>query len=130
MAVVTVTIGRNVGLPDHDLGQKGQPLHEGDWFTFRVHVRDLVAEAAEAVYTVADAAGEWQGEAEDSFLVVAEVPERRLERLEHRLERAAGLFGQECIALTVGETRFVCSPVEASGLATHSADLGQLDPVG
>jgi hypothetical protein len=103
---VTVSIGR---------GTAEGPMSATQWRRFRRSVQTSVRTCARfgddgrAVVHVDDAkaTGEWKGEPEESRTWVAEVHRRDVLLLQDYMSIHVDHYGQDCIAVTVGETTLV-----------------------
>jgi hypothetical protein len=96
---VTVSIGRNVG---------DQPMPENRWQDFRDGISGYLARFADVVYVdAAHSVGEWDGILEDSATYVAAVPAANVNGLRACLVLDCWQYGQDAIALTIGETELV-----------------------
>lgn len=102
----TVTVCISIGRGAH-VAQ--QPLSADDWRAFRNQVRTILTEVIDGTVHVDDAqsVGEWNGVSEDSATFVAEVPQQALSVLRAGLRLVGRTWGQEAIALTIGQTEFV-----------------------
>lgn len=111
MYTYTVTIGRNVG---------DVPMSDLDWATFEDEVNEALVtvpyERQIAFLETHRGTGVWQGVAEESVKVtmalISALPEesegcRDLLALRNKLFRLAGLYGQDAIALTIGQSELI-----------------------
>lgn len=104
MSTFAVTIGRNVD---------GVPLSEEDWQAFAAETDQAVAWAAETIHVrAAQHAGQWNDAPELACTWIAETIDdagahEDISALRLALRVLAGRYGQEAIALTVGETELV-----------------------
>jgi hypothetical protein len=98
MTTVTVSIGRNVG---------DEPLSPDRWLAFKYAVRSGLGEDATVYVDGAASIGQWQGVSEESATWVADIEETRAALLSRHLAKVALEYGQDAIALTLGETRLV-----------------------
>lgn len=100
MATIVVSIGRNE--PGH--GEMG--WH--DWCDFQNRVRSAILPIGTIVFDGTSLDELWEGEPEESCTIVAVgVGELMLERLRRDLAMYAHTWGQEAIALTVGQTELI-----------------------
>lgn len=100
---VSVTLGRNVG---------NVPMPLDRWEEFRTLIGAALANLLAPDFAASyDGRGEWQGIAEDSTILVASGITRPVtsDYLRAVLSTYAEEFGQDAIALTVGET-FLVTP--------------------
>lgn len=96
---LTIGIGRNV---------KSEPMRTRDWEQFRAAVDASLYDRKLHPVFYGTGIGEYMGELEDSACwVVAEYSDAQVELLRHDLARLAQYFGQDSIALTIGETEFI-----------------------
>ena len=98
MTTATVSIGRNVG---------DKPLSPDRWLAFKYAVRQCLGEDATVHVDGATSLGEWQGMSEESATWVADITPERASVLGRHLAKVALEYGQDAIALTLGETRLV-----------------------
>lgn len=102
---VTVTIGRNVGE-----SMDARPMSTGTWEAFREEVEEAVARNVGHPYFTGTGIGrsEQWGQ-EDAFTVIAAEPfySDVREALLKDLAEVGRLYGQEAVAVTIGETIFV-----------------------
>jgi hypothetical protein len=98
--IVTVTIGRNVGL---------EPMVSPKWDAFCREVGEaLRVTVGRPDFTVRGPGGAWQGDPEDSCVFTVIDPDvSAVINLRRRLRFLALDYGQECIALTVGHSELV-----------------------
>lgn len=95
---VVVSIGRNIG---------DDPMRDDDWKTFKAEVYDVVAEFSPVVF-YGQGIGIYKDTAEDSYTVIAEVNNLSgWARLHDRLAKLAKQYGQDSIAITLGDTEFI-----------------------
>lgn len=95
----TVSIGRN---------RPGGELTEQAWLEFIRATDNAVRDTESDVYFYGSGTGEWDGVFEDSFTWVFETPVNgTLEWTRRALATLALFYGQESIALTIGETEFI-----------------------
>jgi hypothetical protein len=105
-ATVTVTIGRNIG------GSDAVPMADHLWQEFRALTGSTLANLLAPDFSASyDGVGEWDGVKEDSTLFVASgvTSTATSETLRLVLETLARKFGQDAIALTIGQTELVAS---------------------
>lgn len=106
MYVYAVTIGRNVKA-------WGAPMHDGMWETFQDTISELMAAYAQEddFLEIHHGTGEWEGVPEDSTKVTLlrnePLEEHDLDAIRYRLRLEATLFGQEAIALTIGQSELI-----------------------
>lgn len=102
--MVSVTIGRNV---------KNEPMSSVQWLVFIEHVEDALSVATaqnktlhRATYT---GAGEWDGSTEESANIVLILESARINTgwLTDRLAVLSARYGQDAIALAVGESTLI-----------------------
>ncbi len=95
-----VSVGRNIN---------GAPMHRDAWSKFKDATSAVVKVNIGNVVTEAEGFGEYEGETEQTYIVVSSAsPDGApLVRLEADLARLARTFGQESIALTIGRARFI-----------------------
>lgn len=98
LKTASVTLGRNVA---------GVPVSVDEWKRRERSLEDLVRTHTETVYTVAEGFGEWDGQREESFIIVFAIDEGMLKVLRLVVRVLATLWDQEAIALVVGETDLV-----------------------
>lgn len=98
LKTVSVTLGRNVA---------GVPVSVDEWKRRERSLEAVVRFYAETVHTVAEGLGEWDGQREESFIIVFAIDEGRLEVLRPAIGVLAILWDQDAIALVVGETELV-----------------------
>jgi uncharacterized protein (DUF1330 family) len=96
-----VGIGRNV--------PGGGPLNWLEWGEFRTRVTAAIRESGHTPLFRGEGIGEWEGEYEDSYTVVAlpDGDEANLDALKVALEELRKTYRQEAIAVTVGSTTLV-----------------------
>ncbi len=93
-----VSIGRNIG--------NGEPMPDADWGKFR----ELVFSACERdgdIHFFGDGYGVYDGAEEESYTVIFTPDDEYNVRLIPTLSDLAVTYGQECIAVTYGDTHFV-----------------------
>lgn len=96
---MTVSIGRNVG---------NVPMSAERWESFTTDVLRNVRSNTAHIYFVGFGNGEWNDSGEESFTVVSSSPtESALCAIAVSLSLFAEAYGQDAIALTIGETEFV-----------------------
>jgi len=95
-----VSIGRNIG---------DEPMRAESWRDFRAAVAAVLEDNVGRLVSETVGRGYYGGAAEDTAVVVAEGSPALLARddLERRLAILARRYGQESIALTIGEPTFV-----------------------
>jgi hypothetical protein len=102
---MTVSIGRNIGD-----GLSTRPMDTDTWERFQREVQYTVEAAVGPVYFAGTGRG-WSEEwgVEDAFTLVAEEPGYGdiRDRLLDDLARSGRYFGQDAIAVTIGNTVFV-----------------------
>lgn len=98
MTTATISIGRNVG---------DKPLSADRWLAFRYAIRQGLGDDATVYVDGATSVGEWQGVSEESATWVADITPERASVLSGHLAKVALDYGQDAIALTLGETRLV-----------------------
>lgn len=98
MTTATISIGRNVG---------DKPLSADRWLAFRYAVKNELGEGATVHVDGALSVGEWQGVSEEAATWVADITPERASVLGRHLAKVALEYGQDAIALTLGETRLV-----------------------
>lgn len=99
MSTVTISIGRNVG---------EAPMSAREWRKFRGRIGRLVEDVAEEVYvTDAKCVGSWEGIPEESRTWVALIGKHSEVYVLDIVTILAGMFGQDVIAVTFGETHLV-----------------------
>jgi hypothetical protein len=107
MKTAYISIGRNV---------QGTPMTAERWQEFKTALR-VVGWTHGNIVTDAEGAGVYEGKTEETYLVAVSLrgPEFGrlntidLTNLREDLSHLAQHYGQESIALTVGEPEFVCS---------------------
>lgn len=95
MRNATISIGRNVG---------STPMHTDDWNSFRL---DILSVLPTAPIFCGSGLGFYEGVKEESFTVIVDAERVDLDYLRACLQAFACQYGQECIALTVGEPELV-----------------------
>lgn len=96
---LTVTIGRNKGTV---------PMAQRDWEAFQSDILLIVRSNTPAIYFVGTGTGIYEGAEEESFTVIAgDATQGALAAIRVSLAYIAEVFGQECVAITQGETQFV-----------------------
>lgn len=95
---VTVSIGRNVGT---------LPMLEHDWQAFAADTTRIVRNLSSTVHFLGFGSGEYEGETEESYTIVATTIVPSLQGMRDALALLARENGQEAIAVTSGMTRYV-----------------------
>lgn len=96
---MTVTIGRNVG---------NVPMSDAHWQSFTADVLRNIRANTRAIYFVGFGTGVWEGTEEESFTVISETPTTSAAcAISVSLSFFAEAYGQEAIAVTIGETELV-----------------------
>ena len=116
MYAYTATIGRNYSLAVHPSVRPGKAMTLTRWERFVEDVKadmastyaDLYLDGAERTFEVHYGKGVWEGVEEESakitLLAEFELDERGLSTLRRLLSENARQYGQDAIALTVGES--------------------------
>jgi hypothetical protein len=107
VVTVTISIGRNAQSQDDPGDQR--PLDGHHWESFKAQVRTLLTEVVDGTVHVdrARSTGLWAGRVEESATFVANIPQSALATLRAGLRLLAATWGQDAIALTIGQTEFV-----------------------
>jgi len=106
MYVYTATIGRNVK-------DWGAPMHDALWETFQDRVSEIMAGHVQEddFLEIHRGTGEWEGVPEDSAMITVlrnePLDEHDLHTLRYQLRLEATSFGQEAIALTIGQSELL-----------------------
>jgi hypothetical protein len=102
MATATISIGRGGG---------ERRLSDIQWREFTTNIRQLLNHIQATTFVDgAESIGEWEGVAEESRTWVADIGDRSPAFITGWLEMTAGVFEQDAIALTIGETTLVEPP--------------------
>lgn len=102
MSTITVSVGRNVG---------NVPMSDQAWQDFRAEVRRALSMGTIHVDD-ARSIGEWLGVSEESSTFVADdFTPGAAEMVTDALAIIGGRYGQDAVAVTVGETRLVTSQI-------------------
>lgn len=103
MNTITITIGRNIptaGLPIE--------ADEQTWAAFRNDIQTVLENHRAEIFVRGSLGrGEWDGIEEDNATWVAAVDDGHVPSIQHRLGVLAYVYGQDAIALTVGQTTLV-----------------------
>lgn len=105
---ITITIGRNLPLA-------GKPMSQRGWERFGMEVEDALSVATTHVETLHSAVyrgvSEWQGIKEDSAIITTVTTAypafTMLDWLRDRLEHLRATYGQDAIALAIGESELI-----------------------
>ena len=96
---MTVSIGRNV---------KGKPMSDALWQSFTTDILRNIRSNTQAIYFVGFGDGTYGAETEESFTVISETPTTSAYcAISVSLSLFAEAYGQEAIAMTVGQTDLV-----------------------
>jgi hypothetical protein len=99
MATATISIGRGGG---------ERRLSDRAWYDFTTSIRSLLNSIGATTFVDgAESIGEWEGVAEESRTWVADISDHPREYLVGWLQMSAGVFDQDAIALTIGESRLI-----------------------
>jgi hypothetical protein len=99
MATATISIGRGGG---------ARRLSDGSWDAFTGSIGNLLSHIGATVFVnAAESIGVWEGVSEESRTWVADIGDRSPAFIIGWLEMSAGVFDQDAIALTIGETTLV-----------------------
>ena len=102
MATATISIGRGGG---------ERRLSDGEWDSFTGSIGSLLSHIGATVFVkAAESIGEWEGVPEESRTWVADIGDYSHSFIIGWLEMTAGVFEQDAIALTIGETTLVEPP--------------------
>lgn len=89
------SIGRNT--------RNGGTLSDADWARFMARLRDdIVQSCGGTIITSVTGPGEWNGDSEDSHLILFTIAPEYVAPLRHRLQWLANLYLQEAIGLVGG----------------------------
>lgn len=105
--MLQIAIGRNV--PTKLVGGESLPMLEEHWIDFQKKVEASVARNATGTVANTKAYGvsEWDGEPEDTCIFVWFAVESLPSVVYEELATIAKQYGQDAIAVTFGETKFV-----------------------
>ncbi len=101
MNTVIVSIGRNCG---------SIPLSKVQWDKFVARTTSIVLNACGSfgdIHFTGKGQGWYQGQAEESFTIIATIDAGLVDELKARLSILAHVFGQDSIAVTTGTTDIV-----------------------
>jgi len=99
MATATISIGRGGG---------ERRLSDNDWASFSGSIGSLLGHIGATVFVkAAESIGEWEGVPEESRTWVADIGDYSHSFIIGWLEMSGGVFEQDAIALTIGETTLV-----------------------
>lgn len=106
-----VTIGRNVG---------DKPMSDVQWEAFQRDIRVTLAFACGELYSWTQGRGYWEGNTEDTAIIVAPSPRSAHTNIPagrsllHNLGQLARIYGQEAILVTIAEPVFVAANPDTS----------------
>lgn len=100
-STLTVSIGRDVLLPG---GVGYRPMSTLRWEDFQSDARLIVIEQGGIIRFAGAGRGYWDGGREDSYTIVASVPNNKHLELLGEYSVLAHKYDQEAVALTWGET--------------------------
>lgn len=112
MYTYTITIGRNYGTIARTELQ-GQPMSDQMWAEFEDKVNELVARFVygDGAVEVHHGVGVWDGVAEESTVTTLRIRDSltagAVTALRGRLRNLADIYGQDAIALTIGQSELV-----------------------
>ena len=92
---IVVSIGRNIPAGQHS--QNSEPLHEKAWEDFKAHTFTLITTARATVVSVSTGQGEWEGESEETFVVIAIIETGNVAPLREALRSVGARYGQDAI---------------------------------
>jgi hypothetical protein len=99
------TVIVNIGRGSEESGRK---MSHYRWTDFTDELLLAVADDIDTiVYTMAHGVGIWEGEVEDSFVVVASMTDTATDTLRQALVILARKYRQDAIALTVGTVELI-----------------------
>ena len=100
MSTITISIGRNVG---------GTPMSSVEWASFQRGVTTVIKPVASEVYFYGTGSGTWDGSGEESatWVFAASAWDVEAWHFTASLRLLATMFGQEAIALTIGQTEMI-----------------------
>lgn len=98
------TVALNIGRGAHGSERE---MSETDWWAFRSSLKFIVEYWHGTIYTEANGIGTWEGETEDSYVIVAGMPTDALGHVRQSLAGLARIYNQDAIAMTVGTVDLV-----------------------
>lgn len=102
---IVVSIGRNIPAGQH--AQNSEPLPEKAWEDFKAHVFTLITTARGTILSTANGKGVWEGETEETFIIMALLPGQYEADLRKSLGVVGSHYGQDAIG-------FVSAPLNLS----------------
>lgn len=89
-----VSIGRNTS--------HGGQLRTADWLAFRSAVRTATTFRDSAILAEVDGSSEWNGEQEETYLVLVSLPDSNVSEARFRLQKVAAGYHQDAIGFVGG----------------------------